>query len=194
MQPIHGPWPWWNEAHFHGQTGINALNSQLCYTTCIKFFHVELRGRIKMDGTMNNKIMNLTVKAERGTIIWNLLYMHCKDNKVVNLISTLGVSSHQRHRLPPEDWQRLVQSDTSCDMQLHDTSRSGGMEYSCWEKQTYSDARIKKLGVSSRLAEELIAYIDVEIKLIVTRTAEASAMTLIQRGHRPIKISRKVHN
>ncbi len=43
--------------------------------------------------------MNLTVKAERGALIWkydpdnNLLYMQWKFNKVMNLILTLGVSS-----------------------------------------------------------------------------------------------------
>ena len=42
------------------------------------------------------------------------------------------------------------------------------------------------------LAEEFIAYVDVEKELIVSKSAEASAMTLIQSGHRPIEISRNV--
>ena len=42
------------------------------------------------------------------------------------------------------------------------------------------------------LAEELIAYVDVELKLVATQNAEANAMTLFQSGHRPVEISRKV--
>ena len=62
-------------------------------------------------------MMNLPVKAECGALIWkydpdnDLLYMQWKDNKVVNLISTLGVSgvTTVEHRIGVE--QKTIQCE-----------------------------------------------------------------------------------
>jgi hypothetical protein len=105
----------------------------------------------------NNDVFTLTVKAERGSIIRKydptneLLYLQWKDNKVVNLISTLGVSGitqvqrrigAEKHMIQcEENIVRYVDKMNGIDIIDYHQKIGGGLariaHYKKWYKKTH---------------------------------------------------------
>ena len=185
----------------------------------------------------NNDLFNVTVKAEHGHLlrkfdpINKILYMQWKDNKVVNLISTLSISgvTTVERRIGAEKKQiqceeniiRYVDKMNGVDVVDYHQKIAGGLakvgHYKKWYKKTHNaicDFMIHQGRVGwnmsadenehlqrrelttwefqAVLAEELIAFVDVERdSSFVGSAVEASAMDLIVSGHRPIEVSRK---
>jgi hypothetical protein len=112
--------------------------------------------RVNRNG-WNKEIFNLTVKDERGSILRKfdpnneLLYIQWKDNKVVNLISTLGISgiSQVERRIGSEkqmvqcelNIQRYVDKMNTIDIIDYHQKIGGGVarlaHYKKWYKKTH---------------------------------------------------------
>ena len=103
---------------------------------------------------------------------------------VINYHQKIGVGLAQAAHY--KKWYKKTHH-AICDFMIH--QGCVGWNMSADENKHLQRQELMTWEFQAVLAEEFIAYVDVEKESTVSKSAEASAMTLIQSGHRPIEIS-----